>query len=80
MSVGVSNPISVMDFKSGAESPRVSNVFKAGLFKRQRSATTGSLPGPFSPPVHVNKMADGVLRDLDNNQRKEDEMIAKYER
>jgi len=25
-------------------------------------------------------MADGVLKELDNNQKKEDEMIAKYER
>lgn len=28
----------------------------------------------------MNKMADGVLKELDNIQKKEDEMIAKYER
>ena len=28
----------------------------------------------------MNRMADGVLMDLDNIQKKEDEMIAKYER
>lgn len=27
----------------------------------------------------MNKMADGVLKEMDNNQKKEDEMIAKYE-
>ena len=63
MSVGVSNPISVMDFKSGAESPRVSNEFNAGRYKGQTSATTGTLPVPFTPPVHVNKMADGVSKE-----------------
>lgn len=28
----------------------------------------------------MNRMADGVLKELDNIQKKEDEMIAKYER
>jgi hypothetical protein len=28
----------------------------------------------------MNKMADGVLAELDNIQKKEDDMIAKYER
>jgi hypothetical protein len=28
----------------------------------------------------MNKMADGVLAELDNIQKKEDEMIQKYER
>lgn len=27
----------------------------------------------------MNRMADGVLREMDNNQKKEDEIIAKYE-
>jgi hypothetical protein len=28
----------------------------------------------------MNRMADGVLKELDNIQKKEDDMIAKYER
>ena len=28
----------------------------------------------------MNRMADGVLKEMDNMQKKEDEMIAKYER
>jgi hypothetical protein len=28
----------------------------------------------------MNKMADGVLRTMDDIQKKEDEMIVKYER
>ena len=28
----------------------------------------------------MNRMADGVLKDMDEQQRKEDEMIARYER
>lgn len=27
----------------------------------------------------MNRMADGVLKEMDNNQKREDEMIAKYE-
>jgi len=27
----------------------------------------------------MNRMADGVLKEMDNNQKKEDEIIAKYE-
>ena len=28
----------------------------------------------------MNRMADGVLKDMDEQQRKEDEMITRYER
>jgi hypothetical protein len=28
----------------------------------------------------MNRMADGVLKDMDNMQKKEDEMIVRYER
>ena len=28
----------------------------------------------------MNRMAGGVLKEMDNQQKKEDEMIAKYER
>jgi len=27
----------------------------------------------------MNRIADGVLKEMDNNQKKEDEIIAKYE-